>query len=305
MDAVGGELHLDQPIPRVHHALLPGEDSVDVLRRMAQSVAFAFFIDPEQTTDQPDFEISTETIVLPDGVVARSQLRGKVTLIRDDARVAITGADQLFVFILEAGAIDVQPTRSGRRMRGGDILVVDLAQSVTLMKTDHIVTMMVFARGLLPESVRYLDFHCSEVRGDHPLARVIAKTVDCLWEDSRLMTQVQGSVVLRAVIDMLALALTDARRTRNAPRMLKASAEALIADHISDRALSPGWIAARLHVSRATLYRAFTPYGGVVRFIDDRRLQSAWVLVSSPDGPPISDIAARCGYQEALASGVP
>ena len=44
------------------------------------------------------------------------------------------------------------------------------------------------------------------------------------------MTQVQGSVVWRAVIDMLALALTDTRRARNAPRMLKAGAEALIAD---------------------------------------------------------------------------
>jgi len=111
-----------------------------------------------------------------------------------------------------------------------------------------------------------------------PLARVNASTLACLCEDAPRMTQAQGSVVSRAAIEMLGLALADVRRARLTPRLLKAMAEALI------------------DVSRATLYRAFAPYGGVTRFINDLRLQHAWVLLTSSDQLPLAEIAARCGY---------
>jgi len=296
MDASGGELVLSQPIPSVRHALLPGEVQLDFARRLAQSVAFAFSIDPARTAAQPDFDFSADALVLPEAVVARSKLRGRMAMTRDAALIAATGADQLFVYVVEEGAFDVKPTRSGRRLRSGDILIVDLAQAVTLLGTDYRAIMMVLARGALPEPLRHLDLHCAEVRGDHPLARVIASTLACLCEDAPRMTQAQGSVVLRAAIEMLGLALTDVRRARVAPRMLKAMAEALVDDHLDEPALSPAWIAGRLNVSRATLYRAFAPYGGVTRFIEDRRAQNAWVLLTSSDDLSLGEIAARCGY---------
>lgn len=296
MDTSGGELVLGQPIPRVRHALLPGETQLDLARRLAQAVAFAFFIDPARMAAQPDFDFSAEAFVLPEAVVARSKVRGRIALTRDAARIAATGADQLFIYVVEDGAFDVKPTRSGRRLRGGDILVVDLAQAVTLLGTDYEAMFMVLARGALPDPLRHLDLHCAEIRGDHPLARVIASTLACLCEDAPRMTQAQGSVVLRGAIEMLGLALTDVRRARVAPRTLKAMAEALVDDHLDEPALSPAWIAGRLDVSRATLYRAFAPYGGVTRFIDDRRLQNAWLLLTSPDDLSLGEIAARCGY---------
>lgn len=296
LDASGGELHFEQPIPRVHHVRLPGESMLDLMRRGAQSVAFAFHIDPELAVAQPDFDFSAETAVLPDGVVSRTTVRGTVTLERDAARIALTGADQLFVIIVEAGAVEVQPTRSGRRLREGDMLIVDLSKPVTLIQSDYAVTMVVISRSLLPKAARHLDLHCCEIRADHPLARVIAGTLYRLWEDSRRMTTAQGSVVLRGAIDMLGSALTDTRRARGEEASLKAGAEAIVDDLLASAALSPALIAGRLGVSRATLYRTVAPYGGVARFIDERRLQRAWVLVSSPVGPPIAEIASQCGY---------
>ena len=37
-------------------------------------------------------------------------------------------------------------------------------------------------------------------------------------------------------------------------------------------------------------------YSGVARFIDERRLQRAWLLISSPSGPSIAEVARTCGY---------
>ena len=296
MDASGGELVLGQPIPRVRHALLPGETLSDFAGRLALSVSFAFHVDPARMAAQPDFEFFGEALVLPEAVVTRSKVRGQIAMTRNAAMIAATSAEQLFIYVVEAGAFDVQPTRSGQRLRGGDILVLDLAQAVALLGTDYSSILMVLGRGALPEPLRHLDLHCAEVRGDHPLARAIASTLACLCEDAPRMTQAQGSVVLRAAIEMLGLALADVRRTRPAPRTLKAMAEALVDDHLGEPGLSPAWIAERLNVSRATLYRAFAPYGGVTRFIDDRRLQNAWLLLTAPDDLSLGEIAARCGY---------
>lgn len=60
------------------------------------------------------------------------------------------------------------------------------------------------------------------------------------------MTQAQRSVVVRAAIEMLGVALADMRRARPTPRLLKAMAEALVGDHLSEPALSPARIAACL-----------------------------------------------------------
>lgn len=296
MDTSGGQLHCEQPIPRVHHVRLPGERMVDLMRRAAHSVAFAFHLDPDLTVAQTDFEYSAETAVLLDGVISRSVLRGAVTLARDAERVAATGADQLFVILVEAGTVDVQPTRSGRRLREGDILIVDLKKPVTLVNTDYTAMMVVISRSLLPKAARNLDLHCNEIRADHPLARVITSTTHRLWEDSRRMSPAQGSVVFQGVIEMLGLALTDTRQARGEEMSLRAGAEAIVDEHLKSAALTPASIAERLGVSRATLYRTFAPYGGVARFIDERRLQRAWILVSSPVGPPIAEVASLCGY---------
>lgn len=296
LDTSGGELRFEQPIPRVRHVRLPGEEMRDLMRRAAQSVAFAFYLDPERTAAQPGFDYSAETVVLPDGVISRSSLRGAATLHRDAARIAATGADQLFIVMIEAGVADVTPTRSGRRLREGDILVLDLKKPVVLTQVDYTSMMIVISRSLLPKEARHLDLHGCEIRADHPLARVLVSTVHRLWEDSRRMTPAQGSIVFRGAMDMLGLALTDTSRARGEEVPLKVGAEAIIDDHLQDAVLTPAWIAAQLGVSRATLYRTFAPYGGVARFIDERRLQRAWLLVSSPAGPPIVEVAKSCGY---------
>ena len=296
MDASGGELVLGRAIPCVRHARFPGETLLDFTRRLARSVAFAFNVDHVRMAAQADFDFFAEALVLPEAVVAHARLHGQIPTTRDAALIAATSAEQLFVYVVKDGALEVAPTRSGRRLRAGDILVLDLAQASSVLGTDYEAIYLILARGALPEPLRHMDLHCAEIHGDHPLARAIVSTLTCLCEDAPRMSQVQGSVVLRAAIEMLGLALTDVRRARLAPRMLKATAETLVDDNLSQPGLSPAWIAKRLDVSRATLYRAFAPYGGVTLFINDRRLQNALLLLTSDDEPPLSEIAARCGY---------
>ena len=142
---------LGRPISRVRHARLPGETPLDLARRLAPSAAFAFSIGPDRTAAQPDFDFFAEAFVLPEAVGARAKARGRISMARGAARIAATGADQLFIYVIEDGAFDMHPTRYGRRLRSGDILILDLAQAAALLGTECEAIMMVLARGALPE----------------------------------------------------------------------------------------------------------------------------------------------------------
>lgn len=274
----------------------PGEDPVVALARVAKALSFAFFIDPEEARGQPAFDIASDSIVLPDGVVTRAQLRGAYSLVRDQARVAASGADQLFVFFVEHGGLDVHPTREGTPVRVGDILIVDLARAVTLQQTGHTYTLFVIARGMLPAEVRHRDLHCRIIRSGHPLAGIVSCMAHRLSADSRVMTPAQAMLVLGSTVALLGTALEDIAPAGRTVLPTKAIVEAVVDTNLERTDLTPTWIADRLGISRATLYRAFEPYGGVKTFVADRRMQRAWTLVSSPNGPAFAEIAKACGF---------
>jgi len=274
----------------------PDEDPVAALARVAKALSFAFFVDPEQARDQIGFDIASDSFVLPDGVVTRAQLRGTYSLVRDQARVSASGADQLFVFFMEHGGLDVHPTREGTPVRVGDILIVDLARAVTLRQTGHTYTLFVIGRGMLPAEVRHRDLHCRVIRSGHPLAGIVSSMAHRLWEDSRLMTPAQATLALRSTVALLGNALEDVAPAGRTALPTKAIVEAVVDTNLDRTDLTPAWIAERLGISRATLYRAFEPYGGVKTFVADRRMQRAWTLVASANGPAFAEIAKACGF---------
>lgn len=290
-------------MPRMRHCPAAGEPPVEVLRRVANAVAFAFHIDPEQVADQPAFDLYSESVVLPEGVISHSKVRGHYSLTRDQARIDATGADQIFLFFVEAGSIDVQPTWRGKPVTAGDILIVDLARPITIHQADHTYTNFVIGRAMLPESIRHRSLHGIVIPAEHPLAGVVNCTAHRLWDDSRRMTPEQCTAVLRSTLALLALAVEGHSSPERATIPLKATVETLIDTNLGLPELSPAWIGARLGVSRASLYRALEAYGGVTTFIADRRMQQAWKLVTSELGPPFAEIAAACGFRNASQFG--
>lgn len=66
--------------------------------------------------------------------------------------------------------------------------------------------------------------------------------------------------------------------------------------HLTDRALSPGTIAAALSVNRATLYRAF-PSEGLAGYIQARRLEAIRVMLDDPaETRGLGELAAAFGF---------
>ncbi len=285
-------------IPRMLHGRGEGETVQDFYNRMGRQGGFAYAYEPR--TAPQDYHSGATSAFLPDGVVTRSTVRGSYALVRDAERVRSTGADQLFLFFLDEGTLCFHPSAdeastSGEPIRPGDILIADLAHPFRLRMSTHAMTSLVIGRALLPEGVRTYALHGCVVRANHPLAPVSTEMVRSLSAGCASMTPAQATAVLKAAVGLLGSALADVIDLASSHMTLKASVEALVDIHLAEPRLSPSWIAQELNVSRATLYRALSSYGGVTTLINDRRMQKAWELLSSE----LSDLnlAHSCGFR--------
>jgi len=76
-----------------------------------------------------------------------------------------------------------------------------------------------------------------------------------------------------------------------------ARAIAYIERNLTSRTLTPAAVAEAVHVSRSTLYRMFSPSGGVNRYILRARLDLARSVLADP-GPArrVSDVAFDSGF---------
>ena len=103
----------------------------------------------------------------------------------------------------------------------------------------------------------------------------------------------------RTESDLLGLlrALVVGARAGGAPSQLRA-AQSFIERHLTDRDLSAGRVAAAVGISERQVSRVFGEYGGVARWITDRRLDLAGELLAAarPGAVSVGDVARRCGF---------
>lgn len=70
-----------------------------------------------------------------------------------------------------------------------------------------------------------------------------------------------------------------------------------IESHLCDPELGTDFLLRRFHVSRPTLYRMFSPLGGVARYIRERRLQAAWARLREAPHCTITFLLYDLGFE--------
>jgi AraC-like DNA-binding protein len=288
---------LDSAIPRVEYRRNEDETLRAYMTRVAASISFAFLLDPDEVVDQPDFTLDTQMIVLPEGLVSRTASSGSFTLSRDKKRIEATSTDHLLVYFIEQGAVEVTPTRSSRLLQPGDILLLDLNRPGALLQHNIRNIRIIMPRSALTGDIDEQDLHGCVIPAGHPLAGLMRECAKRLIDDAPRMTQRHGSVTLRMIFELLSTALADRIDVASADLPLKTRIDLLINHNLDRHELTPGWIADRLGISRATLYRTIQYNGGGVKdLITDRRRLRAWSMLTDVEGDPFADIARRSGF---------
>lgn len=290
------DLQLDSSIPRVEYQRGESETLRDYLTRVAVSISFAFLFDPEEVIDQPGFAMATKLIVLPEGLVSRTSASGSFTLSRDQQRIDATATDHMLVYFIESGSAEVTPTRTSRPLERGDILLLDLNRPGKLLQHQIRNVRIIMPRSALAADINVRDLHGCVIPAAHPLAGVMSDCAARLIDDAPRMMQRHGSATLRVLFELLSTALAD-RVDPDADLPMKTRIDTLINSNLERPELTPAWIADRLGISRATLYRTIQYHGGGVKeLIMDRRRLRAWPMLTDAEGDSFSEIARQTGF---------
>lgn len=236
------------------------------------------------------------------GVIVGGMVIGRVmfnaqNFVRDDARIRAT-PDHILFHLYTSGGFNGRISNQQAVIKPGQVAVIDLACPVETRAFASNTLVLIVPRRMLSEvPLAQLPARLDPFRNALLAAYMISlrERSAALREDDVTPTIVEATTFLRCLLDPAqAEALAAADRSDDG---LLAQCEALVRDNLANRDLSPDWLAETLTISRATLYRLFAATGGVMRYVQERRLLAVRAALSDPiETRLLSRLAADLGF---------
>jgi AraC-like DNA-binding protein len=214
------------------------------------------------------------------------------------ARIAQDRYDSLGIQYVVSGRATGEANGRGIASEPGTVMILDYGQpfSVTDLEARRVINVAV-PRSLFARACDPADLHGTVLQG--PAAGILAGFMDDLGRALPDLPDTAGTPLARVFIDLLTVAI-DATGTpvpidREARTI--ARAQQLVDDRIGSSELDPAWLCAKLNLSRSELYTVMERFGGVARFIMQRRLHGARAALLDPaDTRRIGAIAYAYGF---------
>lgn len=223
---------------------------------------------------------------------------------RSRGAIARSGVDTIIFQLSLKGGFHFNADGLSSEVYPGDITVFDLTRltSVTAQPYENI--SVILRRSLLTALIPDLDgMHGLVLRAGTPLNELLKSHMLMLHAQARRTTTAEHVSTARGTAALLAACVGpsatggDAASRSVAFSLLHAMRNAIDRD-LGNPELNADSIGAQFGVSRASLYRAFEPMGGVRNYIRLRRLMRSYLAISDPDRADerISAIAQQCGF---------
>ncbi len=279
---------------------LPVRDQFDAWR---ETISFIF--DVENWCEHParEFGASVDAFQLADIIVAVSRLDSQCYK-RSEQRLRRDQIDHLQLSLYRSGGWDCDSIVGPIHGEPGQICVVDLAQPLVSYEPRSEMISVIVPREKLEDRLPGIAaLHGRAPTG--PFADLLADYFDLLARWLPRLPASSGEELANATCDMLVTCLRPSlANTMVAQPQLDAvlvrRAKRYIERELCSPDLSPNSIAASLHVSRRTLYRAFEPAHGIQKYIQGRRLDKVRKsLADHRNRSKISEIAEEYGFTRA------
>lgn len=275
------------------HAL-PSKDRFDAWR---QNVAPIFDVDLREGQSEVDFAAKTDVHQLGHIMMGRVVASGQ----RFRRAKPLERQDHILIQLYCQGSCAGDMDGKDLRVDAGHITVVDLARPL-----DTASGSLANLNVMLPRES--LERHTS-LNGWHGLRLTperrdfLANYLMSLYRRLPTTPQAEARDLARITQDMILTTVAhDAEaQQRIAPTLhavLRERIRQYIEDHLDASVLTPDYICRVIGVSRANLYRLFEEDGGVVRYIQCRRLAAARRCLENPgDARRIDEIAEHYGFR--------
>lgn len=222
---------------------------------------------------------------------------------RDRRNIVQSGLDYYFIQIAVAGAMKGEFNGVSVNVEVGDILIADLAQTLTTETRAGCRASTLLPREHLEKAVGFRNLHGIVLKAGCPMTKLIATYLGGLFALSTSFSCTQAEAVEEAVVILLAAALKGetlekAEEFSPLTLVLRQRVMAFIKQNIHLPEMSQELIQRRFNVSRTHLYRAFAADGGVTKVLRDMRLDAAFVELTRRNRSrrSITQIAASLGF---------
>lgn len=238
---------------------------------------------------------SANGAILGDMIIAKVSF-GPQAFVRDAERIAST-PDHILLHLYMSGGFNGMISGEQVSIGSGKVAVIDLAHEVrTRAFASNTLSLIVPRRmlgGVLPGTLK--------PRLDPLRNELLTAHMRSLQERSTQISEDEVAGTVSDTADFLRRLLLQpdftSRNSRDADDDLLSLAQAAIRDHLAIGKLSPDFLAEKLGISRASLYRVFAPHGGIMRYVQERRLIAVRAALSDPlETRKLSRIALDLGF---------
>lgn len=236
------------------------------------------------------------------GPVLLGMARASAQHFRRDAEIiARSGVDHIILQLYVKGGYRGTAAERPIEVEAGDVCLFDLAQPIDTRATAFENFTLVVPRPMFDARLMQVeDLHGLVLSGRGALAPLLARHVGALFEYAPRMTFDECQAVVEGTVSLIAACLRGELERRDADRSGAADASLFrIRQHIEARLSSPDLsadsVALHFGLSRASLYRLFTPIGGIAEYIRSRRLHRAFfdLATTNSRATRISEVARR------------
>lgn len=238
---------------------------------------------------------SANGAILGDIVIAKVSF-GPQVFIRDGQRIVST-PDHILLHLYMSGGFNGVISGEQVSIGPGKVAVIDLAHEVRTRAFASNTLSLIVPRRMLGEIVP----GTLKPRLDPLRNELLVAHMRSLQERSTQISQDEVARTVSDTADFLRRLLLQPDFTSRSSRHVDDDhltlAEAAIRDNLAVGKLSPDFLAKKLGISRASLYRVFASRGGIMRYVQERRLIAVRAALSDPlETRKLSRIASDLGF---------
>lgn len=247
----------------------------------------------DNSTKQPTG--SAAGVIIGDMIIAKVTF-GAQEFIRNADRIAAT-PDHILLHLYLSGGFNGSITGQNTTIGPGTVAVIDLAKEVRTRAFASNTVSFIVPRKLLTN----VTFDTLTPRLDQRRNDLLAAHIRSLQERSMQLSEADVADTIADSANFLNRLLTlsdsSAWKTEESDNDISSLTEAAIRDNLTVSELSPDWLAQKLGISRASLYRVFANEGGIMQYVQERRLLAVQAALSDPlETRRLSRIAADLGF---------
>lgn len=239
---------------------------------------------------------SASGVIIGDMIIAKVAFNAQ-NFVRDEQRIAAT-PDHLLLHLYVSGGFNGVVTRQQTTIGPGKVALIDLGYTVDTRAFASSTISLIVPRKLLADvPLNTLTPRLDKFRNDLLAAHMLS-----LQERSAQLTEADVESTVTGTVEFLKRLLAPSpddplTQQQDADENILALAEAAIRDNLGLSELSPDWLALKLDISRASLYRIFVRRGGIMRHVQERRLLAVQAALSDPlETRRLSRLASDLGF---------